>query len=89
MGKTYYVYILECKNSALYTGITNDVKRRFKEHKKKTAKYTSYNPPVKIVYKEEFPNKSNAAKREAQIKSWTRRKKLALISGNIKPLKEL
>jgi len=85
----WYTYILECKNETLYTGITNNLDRRFKEHFKKTTHYTSYNPPKRIVYKELFPTKSEAAKRESQIKGWTRKKKLALIDGNLELLKRL
>jgi len=85
----WYVYILECRNKAFYTGITNDLERRFKEHYKKTSHYTSYNPPVRIVYKEPYETKSLALKREAQIKRWTRKKKIALIKGDMKLLKKI
>ena len=79
-GMKWSAYILECKNGSLYTGVTTDVKRRFREHQKKTARYTSYNPPKRVVYQECFESKSDAFKREAQIKSWTRKKKLAFIN---------
>ena len=85
----WYVYILKCKNGALYTGITNDLERRFKEHHKNTTHYTSYNPPLKILYQEGFPTRSQAARRESQIKGWTREKKLALISRDMQLLKRL
>ena len=76
----YYVYILECSNQALYTGVTNDLKRRFIQHQTgKGGRYTSYNPGKKIRYFEEYPTRSMAVKREAQIKRWPRTKKLALI----------
>ena len=84
----WYVYILECKDGSLYTGVTNDLERRFKEHQKGTAHYTSYNSPKSVVYTELFPTKSEALKRESQIKSWTRRKKLALIAGDYQRLKQ-
>ena len=77
----WQVYILRCMNDSLYTGITKDVKRRFSEHQRKGARYTSYNPPVKVVYKEALRTRSQALKREAEIKSWTRAKKLDLIRG--------
>jgi putative endonuclease len=78
----YYVYILECCDKALYTGITTDIKRRFAEHKRgKGGHYTTSNPPIRIRYSEEYPSRSLAAKREAQIKSWSRTKKIALIKG--------
>ena len=75
----WYVYILECKNKSLYTGITTDLERRFNEHKEKSARYTSYNPPLRILYKETASTRSKALKREALIKSWPRKKKLELI----------
>ncbi|MBI5699259.1 GIY-YIG nuclease family protein [Candidatus Saganbacteria bacterium] len=79
----YYVYILECINKTLYTGLTNNLARRLEEHKTgKGGHYTSYNPGQRIRYYEEYPNRSKAAKREAQIKSWSRTKKIALIKGD-------
>lgn len=76
----YYVYILECSNKSLYTGITTDLERRFGEHKRgKGGYYTTSNPPIKICYSEKYKNRSEASKREAQIKGWPRTKKLALI----------
>ena len=76
----WYVYILECKDGSLYTGVTTDVERRFKEHHAKTAHYTSSHPPKRIVHQESFDSKPIAFKREAQIKRLTRKKKLALIT---------
>ena len=77
----WHVYILLCKGDLLYTGITNDLKRRFKAHQNKSAKFTSYNPPVKIVHTENFRTKSRALKREAAIKKLRRKAKLALINA--------
>ena len=77
----WHVYILECKNGSLYTGVTTDVVRRFGEHQKKAAHYTSYNPPEKVVYTQRFCSKSKAFKREAEIKGWARKRKLALIAA--------
>jgi len=78
---SYYVYIIECANKALYTGITTDLKRRFDQHQTgKGARYTKYNPAVKLRYSEKCKTRSEAAKTEAQIKSWPRAKKLALIN---------
>jgi predicted GIY-YIG superfamily endonuclease len=79
----FFVYIIECANKALYAGITNDLKRRFNQHKTgQGGHYTAYNPAVKIRYFERYTNRSEAAKREAQIKAWSRTKKLALIKGD-------
>lgn len=76
----YYVYIILCENGALYTGIATDVERRFREHEAgKGSAYTRANKPVKVLYKEEFSNRGEALRREAEIKSWQRKKKLELI----------
>ena len=77
----YYVYIIRCEDKSLYTGITNDLERRFKEHKNKTGgHYTSSHKVEKIVHTEKFKNRSEALKREAKIKSWRREKKIILIN---------
>ncbi|MCU0653316.1 MAG: GIY-YIG nuclease family protein [Candidatus Pacebacteria bacterium] len=76
----YFLYLIRCADDSLYTGITTDLERRLAEHKsKKGARYTRARGASKIVYTEEFPTRSAASKREAEIKSWPRRKKLALI----------
>ena len=76
----WHVYILECSNKALYTGITTDLGRRFEEHRSgKGCRYTSYNPGKKFKYFETYRTQSKAAGREAEIKGLTRAKKLALI----------
>jgi putative endonuclease len=78
----YHLYIIECSDKSLYTGITTDLKRRFEEHKnKKGGHYTSSKTVVKIVYTEEHPDRSSALKREAEIKSWKKEKKLELIKS--------
>lgn len=76
----YFVYLIECSDGSLYTGITTDVERRFQEHKhKEGGHYTSSKKVVRVAYTEQHPDRSSASKREAQIKSWTRQKKLDLI----------
>lgn len=78
----YFVYILECADSSLYTGITTDLARRFEEHKKKEGgHYTSARRVVRIAYCEQYPDRSSASKREAEIKRLSRQKKLILIGG--------
>lgn len=77
----YYVYIVECQDKTLYTGITTDVKRRFREHSSgKGGAYTRSKKVRRVLYTEKHPDRSSALKREAQIKSWPRKKKLALIN---------
>ncbi|HBV03327.1 MULTISPECIES: GIY-YIG nuclease family protein [Mammaliicoccus] len=76
----HYTYILECKDQTLYTGYTTDLERRLKVHNDgKGAKYTKIRRPVKLVYHEEFDNKSEALKREYALKQLTRKQKLLLI----------
>ena len=76
----YYLYLLQCKDKSLYTGITTDLERRFKEHKDKIGgHYTRSHAVEKIVHTELFKTKSAALKREAEIKSWKRKEKLTLI----------
>lgn len=76
----YFVYILLCSDGSLYTGSTNDVSKRFLVHQSgKGGAYTRSHKPVKIVYTEEFNDKSSALKREHQIKSWSKKKKVSLL----------
>lgn len=77
----YYVYIIKCKDKSLYTGITTDLKRRFLEHKAgKGGHYTSSKGVIKVVYFEKRSNRSEASKREAEIKKLKKVQKLKLIS---------
>lgn len=76
----YYVYIIECSDKTLYTGITTDVERRFKEHRSgKGGACTRAKKVKKILYTEEYKTRSEALKRELEIKSFDRQKKLNLI----------
>ena len=78
----YFVYIIKCGDGSLYTGVTTDVKRRFKEHKnKRGGRYTRSKKIIKVVYTERCHDRSSALKREAEIKGWTRQEKLDLING--------
>ncbi|MCK4864874.1 MAG: GIY-YIG nuclease family protein [Gammaproteobacteria bacterium] len=80
-NKDWLVYILECSDKTLYTGITNDLEKRLEQHNngKDGAKYTRVRRPVKCVYREVQKNRSEASKREFVIKSITRAEKLKLI----------
>lgn len=76
----WYVYILECEDGSFYTGITSNLERRLKEHRQgKGGFYTRSFKALDIVHQEEYPTRQEALRREAQIKSWTRKRKLALI----------
>jgi len=80
----WFVYMIVCKDGSYYIGSSNDVERRFKDHLSgKGGRYTRSHKPQKLVYKEELTTKSEALKREAQLKKWTRAKKEALIGGRI------
>lgn len=76
----WYVYILECSDNTLYTGITNNLEKRLVQHNSGTegAKYTRPRRPVKYVYQEKQINRSEATKREMAIKKLSRTKKLGL-----------
>ena len=79
----YYTYILKCTDETLYTGITTDIGRRIKQHNgvlRGWARYTSQRQPVELVYSEEKDNRSEASKREHEIKKLSKTQKLELIS---------
>ena len=79
---TFFVYIVECKDGMYYTGITGNLVQRIKQHN--TGIKTMIQPsrrPVKIVYSEKFLTREDAAKREKEIKGWSRNKKQLLIKS--------
>ena len=78
----YYTYILECADQTLYTGCTNDLVKRFKEHNesRRGAHYTKIRRPVTLVYAEIFASLTAARAREAEIKRFSREEKLQFIS---------
>lgn len=77
----WYIYLLRCENSSLYTGITTDVEKRFQVHKNgKGAKYTKIFKPIKIEIAFETESKSSALKIEMYIKKKAASKKTQLIS---------
>ncbi len=77
----YHIYILECADKTLYTGWTTDIQKRVITHNtsKLGAKYTSIRRPVKLVYSESFETRSEAMKRECELKKLTRKEKQTLI----------
>ncbi|MEK7078296.1 MAG: GIY-YIG nuclease family protein [Patescibacteria group bacterium] len=80
---SYFVYILECADKTLYVGCTNNLKKRLKQHNesKQGAHYTKIRRPVALRYSEKFTTLIKARRRENEIKSWDRNKKLDLING--------
>ena len=79
----YYLYILQCADKTLYTGITVDLNRRVTEHNdvKLGAKYTRARRPVKLVYSKKYKDRSKASIAEAGMKKLSRDEKLKLISA--------
>jgi putative endonuclease len=78
----YYVYILTSHSGTLYTGITNNLAARTRQHKnKETLGFTSKYDVNRLVYYETYGDVRLAIRREKEIKGWTRKKKIALIES--------
>ena len=75
--KPYYVYMLECRDGRLYTGITTDLKRRFTEHNtgKRAARFTRANPPKRLIAARQVAGRSAALQLEARLKKYNRQQK--------------
>ena len=81
-SKSYYVYIMTSPTGTLYTGMTNDLKKRVYQHKHKLIPgFTEKYNVTRLVYYEETGDVKSAITREKQIKGWVRRKKIALIES--------
>lgn len=73
----WFVYILQCEDGSFYTGISNSPEKRFLEHKSgKGGRYTRSHKVQKMIYLEKIQSHSQALKREYQIKSWKKIKKI-------------
>jgi putative endonuclease len=81
MNKQWYLYVVECSDGTLYTGITTDIQRRLHEHNhtSKGAKYTKNRRPVQLRLSEEFDSRSSATKAEITFKRLSRKEKLKRI----------
>jgi len=87
---TAWFYILQLKSGALYIGSTTELNQRYKDHcSGRACRTTKVDQPVALLYSEEFETFSEARKREAQIKRWSRAKKEALVSDDMQKLREL
>lgn len=76
------VYIIQCRDQTLYTGITNNLTKRLEMHESgHAAKYTKGRGPFKLVYQEFFENRSISTKRESEIKKFKKEDKNKLIEG--------
>ena len=81
-GGGWFVYLLRCADGSLYTGITNDVPRRLKQHNAGTAsRYTRSRLPVVLLYQEAQASHGHALKRELAIKALSRKEKESLIQA--------
>ncbi|MBA3721029.1 MAG: GIY-YIG nuclease family protein [Parachlamydiaceae bacterium] len=81
--KQWEVYIIQTNSGKLYTGITTDLDRRFKDHlnNPQGAKFFHFSSPEKIVFRESHPDRSSATKREIEIKKLSRSQKLELLNS--------
>lgn len=77
----WFVYMLQCSDDTLYTGVTTDLDRRLTEHNESPlgAKYTRARRPVELVWSEKCDSRSNATTREAEIRKLDRKQKLQLV----------
>jgi len=89
--KNYAVYILRCSDNTYYTGITNDIDRRFAEHMEgdNPISYTFKRRPLEVVFYQDFEDVTTAIDAEKQIKKWSVAKKKALIEGRYDLLPDL
>ncbi|MFA5131852.1 MAG: GIY-YIG nuclease family protein [Candidatus Paceibacterota bacterium] len=80
-----HTYILRCADETLYVGSTTNVEKRLKEHNtsKRGAHYTKIRRPVVLLYQESYETIGEALKREAEIKRWTRAKKLDFLTNAV------
>src|SRR3989344_454983 len=78
----HYIYILECADTSLYVGSTNNLQKRLRQHNgsKSGAHYTKIRRPVVIKYTEKFKTLAEARRREAELKKWKRQKKIDLMN---------
>ena len=89
MSKTW-VYILRCSDGSYYTGRTTDIQKRIGEHATgQASQWTRRRLPIELVFQQEMPDENTAFQAERQIKSWSKAKKEALITGNFDLLKWL
>ncbi len=81
-GRAWLLYILKCNDGTFYTGVTNDLQRRFSMHSKgKAARYTRTRRPVALIYQEKCSDRAQALVRECAVKSFSRKKKEELVAG--------
>ncbi|MBI4549690.1 MAG: GIY-YIG nuclease family protein [Candidatus Omnitrophica bacterium] len=80
------LYILECNDRSFYTGVTNNLDRRLKAHGSgRASRFTRTRLPVRLVYSESCPGRTEALVRECAVKSLSRKAKEALVAGYVAP----
>jgi predicted GIY-YIG superfamily endonuclease len=80
---SFYVYMLRCVDGSIYTGHADNLEARLAAHRMRVfSGYTASRLPVRLIFQEQFATRDEAFARERQIKGWSRRKKLALASGD-------
>ncbi len=86
--RKFWVYILRCGDKSYYVGVTDDLEKRIAIHKEGLDKnsYTYQRRPVELVYSEEYSSINDAISREKQLQGWSRKKKEALIRGDLEKL---
>ncbi len=89
--KTYFVYILKCSDGLTYTGVSNNISRRFEEYQKGLNKncFTFKRRPVELIFYQEFNDINQEIYFEKKIKNWSSEKKFALANGNFDMLQIL
>lgn len=87
----WFVYILQCRDDSLYTGITNDLPRRLEEHNHspRASRYTRARRPVALVYLEQVADRADASRREYALKQLARQEKLRLVSASVEQSRSL
>ncbi|MAA75191.1 MAG: hypothetical protein CMN28_10845 [Salinisphaeraceae bacterium] len=87
----FWVYVLQCRDGSYYTGHTDDLEKRFSQHRAGEIPdcYTATRLPVRLVFQQTHATREEALGAERQIKGWGRAKKRALISGDWEGLSRL
>jgi putative endonuclease len=86
--KSWHVYLIQCGDQSLYTGIATDVLRRFSEHESQgrlCARYLRGRAPLKLMYSCEVADRGTALKLEYRVKQLTKTEKIRLIQGALNP----
>ena len=81
----WFCYMVQCRDGALYVGITNDVDQRVEEHNRRLGpEFTARRRPVRLVWSQEFPDRFAARRKEVELKGWNQQKKLELVANRLR-----